>query len=202
MCHAVRRKQVFGRFYYKAKDYFKKPKNVLSIITVALFFVYTSCSAEQYLVVADQEQRELRAYAGVTRVNVSDPQRWPTVILNVYFKNFGSTPASHVKAEMVAFMAQQDPNEIYIPAAQTLQAVNSANVLWPGQEGHISTPVKLRPKDADSLLRGQAVLVLFGKITYSDAFSSRHKSNFCWFMDRTTLQISQCQNHNDLERGD
>lgn len=157
----------------------------------------------QGYVASDTENRQLRAYVGVTPGdlhNFGDPalQEW-----DFQRKNYGTTPAYDV---VMTFLGQSVIREGQpIPALPQTEPPNYLRgffTLFPSQEvpGRV-TGVGVAP-DQINLVKNSLdyQMVYFGMLNYRDAFDRVHYSRFCYMFKNNTLtgkQADACLGGND-----
>jgi hypothetical protein len=170
--------------YQKWNNYLSKPRNKVGLATLIAVVAYTGitvllwCTSQKQLAVSrDTEQRQLRAYVGITDVEIPDgffEDKIPT--LNVSLKNFGLTPAYNVKMSFATnFGSFPDPGDL--PAPQP------TNATWVFNPSDVSSapfdlPMPLTAADIAGMQNMSRPLYFYGRITYDDAFNRPHFANF------------------------
>ena len=120
-------------------------------------------------------ERQLRAYVGVSKVEVDKLGVGHKTRLRITIKNFGQTPAYAVRRW--ADMKVADRSETSFPDDDDDGGARTMN---PGDSFILSSrhEIDLTQDDMDRLKADTARIFLWGRLTYDDVFGSPHEATF------------------------
>ena len=173
---------------------------VFILVVAAKAFLETRRTAN---IADDTEKRQLRAYVSTTAKSVQNFNTTQDVIIILAIKNFGLTPAYHVRACGWAsiFAYPIDPNYKFpecaydigqitmtaFPQAEYNPSVDKLGVLTPADTALVTAGVKAR-------------IAVYGTTWYLDAFGVKHFTNFCHLYDGRGIADNTsefCDQHNN-----
>jgi hypothetical protein len=186
----------------------KHPLDVAIFLFLVITAVATAAAAcytrSQWLVAADSESRQLRAYVGVVPGDVED-FGGPNQRLTLIRKNYGQTPAYDVGASVVGvtIVKASGPAAIVIPPSGCgVPSVYGLITMFPSMTLPLSIDIKENfSKNELALVQlGESGFVYYGTVCYHDAFGESHYTNYCWMYkgtDMTAKTAEGCLQHND-----
>jgi hypothetical protein len=162
----------------------KHPLEWAIFILLIFTWIATSVAAcytrNQWITADDQERRSLRAYVGID---------WAAVLINsptqeqmtawVRLKNYGTTPAYHVKSWL---NFSKLPRDSILPFNQVGEAGNEA-ILWPSGTGNLSSSQSNATDQQQLIIDRKGSLFVWGHTDYIDAFNAPHFLDFKGRMD-------------------
>ena len=180
----------YKKGYDKAKDYLKKPKNVIQLLTLIFVGVYTVVSCEQLNVASDQEHRQLRAYIGPVfeSFRISNGPNaegvftsFPSVV-EYKLKNYGTTPAEQpVSCVGVVILKTESLDErIEEGNAECKRRGRIKTILptiWPNEERKNISGVESPALAVNAMLNNRAFFL--ADIEYADIFNQIHHTYIC-----------------------
>lgn len=173
--------------------YFSKPKNRISFLTLIAVSIYTGItlflwcnSNEQVKVSRDTEERQLRAYVIVNKVQAityggrEDGINGPLWALYPIIENTGATPTKELLIQGLEVLGTKE------------QWFAMKNFPWRDPSGITGKHAVLGPKDEtlgtgsytgatdlDQMSRGILRSEMSGLVTYHDVFGHRHRTEYC-----------------------
>ena len=141
----------------------------------------------------DQED-ELRAYVDVDTLDFIDtPESEGVVKVKITYRNSGQTPAFNVESK--AEMGVKDISDegllpvVPLPDRSALDALRSRL----GRDATATTLVQCdsAPKLAERVTNGEATILVWGLVTYTDVFDCRRRTAFQFLCNAETLDSGQ-----------
>jgi hypothetical protein len=154
--------------------------------------------AHAALTAADNQFRlEQRAWVGPVGVVQPELKETNAFSISTVIGNSGKTPA--LKFENKYSWTIMLNTGVFNPTYANTQGVPSSGTIFPnGQLMLISVPVPLTKQYLDLVTSGQAVLYVYGELTYNDVFNRTHHTHFCSFYDKS-LKPGVCNTYNDVD---
>lgn len=151
----------------------------------------------------DAEKRQLRAYVSTTAKSVDNFNTVRNVIIRLALKNFGQTPAYHVRicgwASIFSYPMDANykfPECAYVPNEVTMTAFPQAEY-----NPDVDKLGVLTPTETASVADGtKARIGVYGTTWYTDAFGAEHVTHFCHLYNGRGITNSTsefCDQHND-----
>lgn len=130
------------------------------------------------MIARDTAKRELRAYINVAYAEVEPPESPLNFKARIHFENFGMTPAYDVQSRVNSRtvgggvldsfsreLSHREPSPPFVAA--------------PRRQFSRTVDVILDPEELDSLESGIAHAIIYGDVTYGDAFGQPRTTTFC-----------------------
>jgi hypothetical protein len=143
------------------------------------------------------EQRAWVAPLGISNISfkVGEP-----IAFSIVFQNSGKSPALHETHEIAArsFPKGGKVDFTYTPPL----GIRSSTTIQPGMNiTNSSPPDTLRPTQGqiDAIKSGDAVLYLYGKISYDDVFSIQHHTTFCFVVNPDLTSAEWYTEYNEAD---
>jgi len=163
-----------------------------------------SIANQQLAVSKDSEQKQLRAYVGITPQGIENFGT-PDQVLTATRKNYGATPAYDMFISPgdvhIQMLHQNDPIPSIVGINYPPPGIG-AFTLFPGMEiPYYFRANSLSPKQ-DALVEegNEFKIVYYGILYYRDTFSDPHYTRFCWMYkgkEMTAKDTDVCFGHND-----
>jgi hypothetical protein len=178
----------------------------LGLIIAFLAFLTT---AYQSWFTRHTTQLSLRAYVGIDSIELqhsTEPITPPALAdhVAIKFENTGGTPAFNLSVNATPYFSRTPlPQNFKYP-----ETPNDPRTSGPSSHGIIASRVPeffglgLTPQILDSLKRGEALLFVYGHITYDDVFHVRHTTIYCAQLYAGEGTFGLCSNHSDEYEGD
>jgi hypothetical protein len=163
-----------------------------------------SAAREALKVSQDTEIRQLRPYLSVTMgVPTSTPIRGNGIKVQseLQLKVFGQTPAASVNPKWALEVLDSTLPDGFVFG--NLSEQNESAILWPGEPlPTFSISHDISRQEVDHISAGKKRVYVFGTVFYSDSFSERRWTNFC-FQSTNIKKISEvwgtCPIHNSAD---
>lgn len=165
----------------------------VGLSAVGVWLVYTTFNAtrEGNEIARDTARRQLRAYVNVTKVSISYDELNPIKVLaSCAFHNHGETPAYDVKAVIwITCRRGADPNGEIKP--YIIPGPPSQLVMGRGDGREIKHSTVLHDGVTCVQLQNEGVVIVSGKINYTDVFGRKHETSYRWFESYETREFNR-----------
>ncbi|PKP95018.1 MAG: hypothetical protein CVT75_03405 [Alphaproteobacteria bacterium HGW-Alphaproteobacteria-14] len=141
-------------------------------------------AAEANTIASDSMKRQLRAYLSVEPHGVQIPEPgWISVPISM--ENNGNTPATDLEVAGDVILLVGDPRE-FNPATDgriTDETLTSENAIGPHVKRfhYAKVPDDFIGEHRMAIHSGDAAIVHYGWIAYTDVFGDRHRTNFAFY---------------------
>jgi hypothetical protein len=168
---------------------------IASILLLMLLALLYAASAARRAVraanlVRDRQEAEARAYVDVDKLEfVETPESENLVKVKLVFKNTGQTPAFHNRfATKVGIREAEKEDQIPVMPLPERAAAPGAPRL--GRNATTASIVECEsiPNLADRLMKGEAVIVVWGWTEYVDVFDHKRRMAFQYLCDAEALK--------------
>ena len=155
----------------------------------------SSAQAPQTLMPNSAERRaEVRAYVDVEALEFVDtPEDDGVVKVKITFRNSGQTPAFKFEHSIeMEVVDNSDEEPLPTRSVPDDMAVTSSRARL-GRDATATAIVQCdsTPNLADSVTKGEAVILVWGAVGYDDIFDRRHQTIFQYFCDAETLETGE-----------
>jgi hypothetical protein len=177
----------FARVTSSLKSNFKLVlESIAVIVGIAVLFVYGGQLSVMQQTLRAEQRAWLSAKGPESSPTITDGQPIKTL---VHVVNTGRTPAKNVSIETVVDIIRNNEDPISSRALSHHHA--TTGVIWPNDpidipaellEGNGFTKKLVTPEMHAALTAGQAYIVIYGKVEYTDIFNVSHRTRFCgWY---------------------
>ena len=145
-----------------------------------------------------------RAWMGVTSV-LGKPEVGKELVITIYFKNTGKTPARNVNITWVGEPVRRNGTPDF--AIENHEKRESRGIVAPQAEVSatgvgpvLSTPDrKLDEATLKAINGGKFLIYVHGILEYDDIFEKHHWITFCYWLTPGGNNYNLCKEHNDTD---
>ncbi len=155
----------------------------------------SSAEAPQTLMPNSAERRaEVRAYVDVESLEFVDtPEDDGVVKVKITFRNSGQTPAFKFEDAIEMEVVDNSDEEPLPTRSVPDDMAGTSSRARLGRDATATAIVQCdsTPNLADSVTKGEAVILVWGAVGYDDIFDRRHQTIFQYFCDAETLETGE-----------
>jgi hypothetical protein len=168
--------------------------NVIAIATT----VYAVLSLLMWMELRNSNEGAQRAWVVIRTDGVTGLLAAPSATFEVGLENAGKSPAQQVRgASTSATSAMLDfPNEPPFNVDVNERTRESVFVLGPGLRTQLQVHATLTPAAVADVYAGRLYFYLYGRLTYSDQFSSHRETRWCLRFVPADHTFASCGHHN------